>query len=205
MRQQYSLRILPLLEAGKRIINVDESWLNQTRHLRRTWVPSGAPSTFREKQVAPRVSLILVLDTDGRLWFSLTQVNTDADVMTLFLRYLARRLDRETPGWQETSYILLDNAAWHASDVMKQRLAKMRMPIIYSGPYAYTTAPAEAAFGAIKLGDLNPNRLPTGKKSLSHIADMVGKRLSKIPPSVAIRYWHHAVEGHFSYLYFEHM
>ena len=49
LRQQYSLRILPLLEKGRRIINVDESWLNQTRHLRRTWVPSDAPSTFREK------------------------------------------------------------------------------------------------------------------------------------------------------------
>ena len=49
LRQQYSLRLLPLLERKTRIINVDESWLNQTRHLRRTWVPSDAPSTFREK------------------------------------------------------------------------------------------------------------------------------------------------------------
>ena len=100
LRQQYSMRILPLLEAGKRIINVDESWLNQTRFLRRTWVPSDAPSTFREKQVQPRISLLLALDTEGRIWCSLTQANTDSDVMTLFLRYLARRLDRETPGWE---------------------------------------------------------------------------------------------------------
>ena len=28
LRQQYSLRLLPLLEKKKRIINVDESWLN---------------------------------------------------------------------------------------------------------------------------------------------------------------------------------
>ena len=203
LRQQYSPRILPLLEAGKRIINVDESWLNQTRHLRRTWVPSGAPSTFREKQVAPRVSLILALDTDGRLWFSLTQVNTDADVMTLFLRHLARQLDRETPGWEQSSHILLDNAAWHASELMKQRLAKMRLPIIYSGPYSYTTAPCESVFAAIKFGDLNPERLPTGKKSLGHIADMVAKRLSQIPRSVATRYWHHTLQQHYGYLCFE--
>ena len=205
LRQQYSLRILPLLEKGRRIINVDESWLNQTRHLRRTWVPSDAPSTFREKQVQPRISLILALDTDGRMWCALTQANTDADVMTLFLRYLERRLDRESPGWQESSYILLDNAAWHASEEMKQRLAKMKLPIIFSGPYSYTTAPCEAAFAALKFGDLNPERLPTGKKSLSHIADMVGKRLAAIPRSVAARYWHHAVEGHYSYLCYERL
>ena len=28
LRQQYALKMLPLLESGKRIINVDESWLN---------------------------------------------------------------------------------------------------------------------------------------------------------------------------------
>ena len=28
LRQQYSLRMIPLLASGKRIINVDESWLN---------------------------------------------------------------------------------------------------------------------------------------------------------------------------------
>ena len=203
LRQQYSLKILPMLESGRRIINVDESWLNNTRHLRKTWVPSDAPSTFREKQVIPRVSLILALDTDGRIWFALTQVNTDADVMTLFLRYLARQFDQETPGWEETSHILLDNAAWHSSDEMKLRLSKMKLPIIYSGPYSYTTAPCESVFAAIKFGDLNPERLPTGKKSLGHIADMVRRRLSEIPRSVATRYWHHALEKHYGYLCFE--
>ena len=147
----------------------------------------------------------MTLDTEGRIWCSLTQANTDADVMTLFLRYLARRLDRETPGWEQSSYILLDNAAWHSSATMKERLAKMRLPIIYSGPYSYSTAPCEAAFSALKFADLNPQRLPTGKKALSHIADMVGTRLAAIPRSVAARYWHHAIEGHYAYLCYERL
>ena len=28
LRQQYALRMLPLLESGRRVINVDEAWLN---------------------------------------------------------------------------------------------------------------------------------------------------------------------------------
>ena len=80
-----------------------------------------------------------------------------------------------------STIILLDNAAWHSSDTMKKRLAKMRMPIIYSGPYSYSTAPAESVFAALKFGDLNPDRLPTGKKALSNIVEMVAKRLSEIP------------------------
>ena len=84
--------------------------------------------------------------------------------MTLFLRHLVRQLDRETPGWQDDSVILLDNAAWHTSPVMKKRLEKMALPIIYSGPYSYSAAPVESVFASLKFGELNPERLPTGKK-----------------------------------------
>ena len=93
------------------------------------------------------------------MWCALTQANTDADVMTMFLRYLARQLDLETPGWQENSTILLENAAWHTNPLMKARLARMRLPIIYSGPYCYTSAPVESVFAALKLGNLNPQVL----------------------------------------------
>ena len=72
LRQQYSIKMLPLLEQQKRVINVDESWLNQTRFLRRTWVPSQSASTFRDKQVHPRISLILALDTGGKMYYALT-------------------------------------------------------------------------------------------------------------------------------------
>ena len=98
------------------------------------------------------------------MWFALTQATTDADVMTTFLRYLVRQLDSETPGWQESSTILLDNASWHNKPEMKERLAKMELPIIYSGPYSYSTAPIELVFGALKFGELNSDRLSTGKK-----------------------------------------
>ena len=77
---------------------------------------------------------------------------------------LSRQLDKETPGWQENTTILLDNAKWHTNPLMRERLAKMELPISYSAPYCYSTAPIERVFGALKLGDLNPNRLSTGKK-----------------------------------------
>ena len=99
LRQQFALRMIPLLESGRRIINVDESWLNSTRFIRRSWIPTDAPGTYTDKQVQPRISLIVALDTDGRIWCALTQANTDSDVMTMFLRYLVRELDRESPGW----------------------------------------------------------------------------------------------------------
>ena len=84
LRQQYALRMIPLLESGcftspsaRRVINVDETWLNGTRFIRRVWAPADAPATISDKQVAPRISIIAALDTEGRIWCSLTQANTD--------------------------------------------------------------------------------------------------------------------------------
>ena len=60
-------------------------------------------------------------------------------------------------------------------------------------------------FSALKLGDLNPERLLTGKKSLSHIADIVGRKLSSISSAVAVTYWREAVLNLYGYLYFERL
>ena len=72
-----------------------------------------------DKQVNPRISLIAALDTEGKIWFALTQANTDSDVIITFLQYLIKRLDLDTPGWQENTVILIDNASWHNSADMK--------------------------------------------------------------------------------------
>ena len=105
---------------------------------------------------------------------------------------------------------------------MKERLARLQLPIIYSGPYSYAAAPIESVFAALKFGDMNPDRLPTGKKlvfssiskyltlyftlrSLTHLADMVASKLAEIPRSVAVRYWHHAILALYGYLYYERL
>ena len=124
------------------------------------------------------------------MWCSLTQTNTDSDVMVMFLQHLARQLDREEPGWQESTTILLDNATWHSSADMQEHLARLKLDILYSGPYAYSTAAIELVFTALKRGDLNPARRSTGKKALSEVADMVVAQLTSIPKSVVVRYWH---------------
>ena len=73
---------------GKRIINVDESWINQTQYNRRIWAPSDSPATATLKLVTPRLSLIAALDTNGHVWFSLLHANTDSDIMVMFLSHL---------------------------------------------------------------------------------------------------------------------
>ena len=114
--------------------------------------------------MTPRLSLIAALDTEGRVYFSLTQANTDQNVMLVFLRHLILTLDEERPNWREDTIILLDGARYHTGEDIREFLHKLQLPVIWSAPYSYATAPIELIFGGLKLGEHNPDRLPTGKK-----------------------------------------
>jgi len=114
--------------------------------------------------VNPRLSLLTALDTEGKVYFAMTHANTDSDVMLVFLRYLMRKLDIESPGWEEETVFLFDGARYHTSAEMRGYFRKMQLSVIFSGPYSYAAAPIELLFGALKRGELNPRRVSTGKR-----------------------------------------
>ena len=77
--------MLKLHKEGRRIINIDETWLNQTSHTRRTWAKKDGSGNIMLNSVSPRVSMIAALDTDGNVWFTLAHSNSDSNMMALFL------------------------------------------------------------------------------------------------------------------------
>ena len=116
------------------------------------WCPKNAPCTITDKFMSPRLALIAALDTDGNIYFSLTHSNTDtdSDVMILFLLGLVNKLNQETPDWISKSLLLLDNAKYHTSEETRSALKKLQVPVIYSGPYSYSSAPIELLFAGLK-------------------------------------------------------
>jgi len=107
-------------------------------------------NSVNTKEVSPRISFIAALSTDGEIYFSLTQVNTDAEVKQLFLTELAATLDLERPLWRKNTIILMDNAGYNKTDEVKQQIQRLKMPVIFSGPYSYDAAPIERFFGYFK-------------------------------------------------------
>ena len=107
--------------------------------------------------------MIAALDSEGNLWFTFCHANTDSNVMTLFLYNLKAKLDQETPGWQEDTYCLLDNASYHKSGKTRTAANLLGLKLIFSGPYSYSAAPIETLFSALKDRELNPEGLPTSK------------------------------------------
>ena len=112
----------------------------------------------------PRISLIAAIDNKGNAWYALNQSNTDSSVMLLFLKSMMETLDIESPGWQEDTVFLLDGARYHTSEETRSHIKALDIKVLYSAPYSYSSASIEHLFACLKLGELNPQRLPTGKR-----------------------------------------
>ena len=117
--------MLEILSLGKRVINVDESWIPETNYNRSMWCPTNTPCTITDKFMSPRLALIAALDTDGNVYFALTHSNTDSSVMLLFLLGLVNKLNQETPDWISKSVLLLDNEKYHMSEETRDGLRKL--------------------------------------------------------------------------------
>jgi len=163
MRMLYAKKMFTLLEQGARIINIDETWLPHLDFRTKKWRQRGQNNTSAVKPLSHRVNMIAALDTDGRLYLSLTQQNTDSDVMLMFLSRLAQILSQENKEWRSNTYFLLDNASYHKSDDVRKHLLNLGIRTILSGQYAYAAAPCELFFSYYKQDYQNPDRLKTSK------------------------------------------
>ena len=162
-RMLYAKKMLSLLEEGKRIINIDETWLPHLDFRNRKWRQRGQPNTMSTKSLTPKVNMIAALDTSGGLYLSLTQQNTDTDVMLMFMSRLANVLSQEDKDWRVDTYWLLDNASYHRSEAVRECLLGLGVKVILSGQYAYAAAPTELFFAYYKREDQNPQHDKTGK------------------------------------------
>ena len=70
MRKMFAGNLLKLLDMKRRIINIDESWLNDTMQKRKKWREHGSTNSVCGHQVNPRISLIGGIDTLGNVYIS---------------------------------------------------------------------------------------------------------------------------------------
>ena len=97
--------MLELLEQGFKIINVDESWINELDFQRRKWHERTESNSLPNKTVFPRLSLLAAIDTEGRVFMALTTVNTTSEVVCLFVRKLVDALEQEDPSFRENTVL----------------------------------------------------------------------------------------------------
>ena len=100
-RQQYAMTMLEVLASGKRVLNVDESWLSSTHFKRYSWAKAGKSNVRPEKKLRPKASIIAAIDNRGAAYISLGTANTDSGVMIAFFYELCKVLDGEDLLWRD--------------------------------------------------------------------------------------------------------
>ena len=108
--------------------------------------------------------MIMAFDSHGDVYFAMTQVNTNASIIKMFLSQLSSRLDVERPSWRDDSVLLLDGASYHICPEVREHMKVLGIPVIFTAPYSYAACPVELFFAYFKNQDINPLMLPTGKK-----------------------------------------
>ena len=73
-------------------------------------------------------------------------------------------LDTEDQDWRERTILVLDGAYIHRSEETRRAMAALRIPAMIAGPYGFDGSPAEKLFSLLKVGDINPWMIKTGKR-----------------------------------------
>ena len=66
-RQKYAQTMLELLTKGKRIINVDESFIDQSNYTRRSWGHKQHRGSVKSTNMKESLKIFAALDTDGNV------------------------------------------------------------------------------------------------------------------------------------------
>ena len=120
--------------------------------------------------------------------------------MEIYLVELVKMLDEEDVRWREDTVIMWDNASYHSNPRTKRLLERLRIPLMFLGPYSYDMAPAELLFAKLKTADLHPGEIAVGKKNFTNVVSVVTESVSKIPKAFIVMYWHHVLLEAFNYL-----
>jgi len=127
------------------------------------WRPKHSTNSNPIVVIWPRISMIVGIDTLGNVYASLTQSNSNSQIMECFFRQLVLKLNKDRIDWRENTIVMMDNAPYHKSSSSLQLYESLRIPLMFTAPHSYDVCPAELFFAQFKSVDLNPDHLPMGK------------------------------------------
>ncbi len=108
LRMKCAQAVLAQLSAGKRLLNIDETWLSRTDFRRCRWRARGDTNSVPIKQLGKRLSVLMAIDTEGNSYSALSQANTDHETFGLFLWKLSAKLTEEDCRWREDTIFVMD-------------------------------------------------------------------------------------------------
>ena len=87
----------------------------------------------------------MAICTKGRLYCSMSQVNTDTRVFCLFMSKLAALMNKEEWGSVSRCLLLIDGAKYQTNKESLSHMQALGFNVIVSSPYSYAAAPIEVS------------------------------------------------------------
>ena len=147
---------------------------------------------------------------------SLTQCNTDENVMQMFLSHLAKTFTKEFGStWRDNTTFVMDGASYHRSAETRKCIGHLKMMVVLSAPYSYASAPVELWFSHFKRGFFNAENMTDRKKvsrsNASNLCVVLSRMLLSLFSNThlgierdrVILLFRHAILHLFKYLTFE--
>jgi len=135
LRQRWLMTALENDHKNRVYINIDESWLGMSDFRRMKWRAPGTTNSVVAFSMAPRVTMMVAVDSLGNVYFALSQSNSNSDTFGLFIRSLVLKLDKERPNWRKNTLVTLDGARYHRSAETSELFATLDIPVAMLGPY----------------------------------------------------------------------
>ena len=109
--------------------------INTTDDRKRGWYYPARRNMVTHMQRLRSLSLIVAVSSKGDFMYTVNSGKNNGQTFILFLIKLCEHLDSEDPQWRENIVLLLDNAPYHRSKVVMEKLEKLKLPILFLGPY----------------------------------------------------------------------
>ena len=92
----------------------------------------------------------------GDLAFTINRGKNNTDTFMWFMMKLCKHLNSQDMHWRNHAIIAIDNALYHCNAERLEYFKRLKMPIMFLGPYHFKLAPVELYFSYIKGFDLHP-------------------------------------------------
>jgi len=147
LQRQYAAKhYIEFMAAGRTIINVDESIITLTENRKRSWLVKGVQSKATIPRRPGQLNIIAGVSSQNRFYFTVNRGKNNGYCFVLFLVKLCEQLDEENNNWRLNTIVIIDNAGYHKSKYVREKVQQLKIPLMFLGPYQFRLAPIEIFF-----------------------------------------------------------
>jgi len=144
------LKYLEFIDQGYIPSTLDESGVQKGEFDKFVWVPRGAIAPKSHPLQSKVWNLLLGVTLDGIIETELHLESTNQINFLVFLESFLNRLRIAETDSHKKYFIILDNVAFHRTQLIKALATKYKIPFLFIPPYTSVLNPVEYIFNYIK-------------------------------------------------------